>query len=184
MYVIYRLRAANNFSFLKRQSPAKSLVRSDKAKLWSDSILDALRVSITTGQARDWQVDWSITIVYSLPRCYFVGPTIGHCRVPPGLCFKTRVGAQPLIWKSSFTLMQIKLIFTRKVVYLALFWTWGFLELVSGLFTYAHGRFYSSAKWSTGITFVWTSSPTTVKISSDMLFPALYRLQSMCALIG
>ena len=23
---------------------------------------------------------------------------IGHFRVPPGLCFKTRVGAQPLIW--------------------------------------------------------------------------------------
>ena len=25
---------------------------------------------------------------------------IGHFRVPPGLCFKTKVGAQPLIWKS------------------------------------------------------------------------------------
>ena len=24
---------------------------------------------------------------------------IGHFRVPPGLCFKTKVGAQPLIWK-------------------------------------------------------------------------------------
>ena len=24
---------------------------------------------------------------------------IGHFRVPPGLCIKTRVGAQPLIWK-------------------------------------------------------------------------------------
>ena len=41
--------------------------------------------------------------------------TIGHFRVPPGLCFKTRVGAQPLMWKSFFILMQIKLIFTRKV---------------------------------------------------------------------
>ena len=38
-----------------------------------------------------------------------------------GLCFKTRVGAQPLIWKSFFILMQIKLIFTRKVVHLASF---------------------------------------------------------------
>ena len=46
---------------------------------------------------------------------------IGHFRVPPGLCFKTRVGAQPLIWKSFFILMQIKLIFTRKVVHLASF---------------------------------------------------------------
>ena len=28
---------------------------------------------------------------------YKVQPVIGHFRVPPGLCFKTRVGAQPLI---------------------------------------------------------------------------------------
>ena len=27
---------------------------------------------------------------------------IGHLRVPQGLCLKTRVGAQPLIWKSVF----------------------------------------------------------------------------------
>ena len=46
---------------------------------------------------------------------------MGHFRVPPGLCFKTRVGAQPLIWKSFFILMQIKLILTRKVVHLASF---------------------------------------------------------------
>ena len=59
--------------------------------------------------------------------------TIGHIRVPPGLCFKTRVGAQPLIWKWFFILMQIKLIFTKKVVHLASFWNWGFLELGSGL---------------------------------------------------
>ena len=58
---------------------------------------------------------------------------IGHFRVPPGLCFKTRVGAQPLIRKSFFILMQIKLIFTRKVVHLTSFWKWGFLELGSGL---------------------------------------------------
>ena len=44
------------------------------------------------------------------------GFAIGHFRVPPGLCFITRVGAQPFIWKSFFILMQIKLIFTRKVV--------------------------------------------------------------------
>ena len=55
-------------------------------------------------------------------------------RVPPGLCFKARVGAQPLIWKSFFILMQIKLIFRRKVVHLASFWKWGFLELGNGLF--------------------------------------------------
>ena len=59
---------------------------------------------------------------------------IGHFPVPPGLCFRTRIGAQPLIWKSFFILMQIKLIFTGKVVRLASFWKWGFLELASGLF--------------------------------------------------
>ena len=59
----------------------------------------------------------------------------GHFRVPLGLCFKTRVGAQPLIWKSFFILMQIKLIFTWKVVHLASFRKWGFLELESGLLT-------------------------------------------------
>ena len=38
------------------------------------------------------------------PRCT-AGPNIvaiGHFRVPSGLCFKRRVGAQPLIWKSLF----------------------------------------------------------------------------------
>ena len=54
---------------------------------------------------------------------------IGHFRVSQDLCFKTRVGAQSLIWKSFFILMQIKLIFTRKVVHLASLWKWGFLEL-------------------------------------------------------
>ena len=51
--------------------------------------------------------------------------TIGHFRVPPVLCIKTRLSAQPLIWKWFFILMQIKLIFTRKVVHLASFWRWG-----------------------------------------------------------
>ena len=58
---------------------------------------------------------------------------IGHFRVPPGLCIKTRSSAQPLIRKWFFILMQIKLIFTRKVLQLASFWKWGFMELGSGL---------------------------------------------------
>ena len=64
--------------------------------------------------------------------------TVGHFRVPPALCFKTRVVAQPLMWKSFFILMQIKLIFTRKVVHLASFWKWGFLELGSDLLQSVH----------------------------------------------
>ena len=47
--------------------------------------------------------------------------SIGHFRVPPSLFFKTKVAAQPLIWKSFFILMEIKHIFTRKVVHLASF---------------------------------------------------------------
>ena len=57
---------------------------------------------------------------------------IGHFRVPPGLnSIKTRLNAWPLIWKWFFILMQIKPIFTRKVVH---FWKWGILELGSDLF--------------------------------------------------
>ena len=40
---------------------------------------------------------------------------IGHFRVPPGLCIKTKLSAQPLIWKWFFILMQLKLIFTRRL---------------------------------------------------------------------
>ena len=43
------------------------------------------------------------------------------------------LSTQPLIWKWFFILLQIKLIFTRKVLHLASFWNWGFLELGSGL---------------------------------------------------
>ena len=45
----------------------------------------------------------------------------GHFRVPPGLRFKTRVGAQPLIRKSFFILMQIKLIYAPSLI-LKTFW--------------------------------------------------------------
>ena len=78
-------------------------------------------------------------------------PSIGHFRVPPGLCIKTRLSAQPLIWKWFFILMQIKLIFTRKDVHLVSFWKWGFLELGSGLlyiacFEGVYGRYCKKVK--------------------------------------
>ena len=81
------------------------------------------------------------------PAPSWLASSLGHFRVPLGLCFKTRVSAQPLIWKSFFILMQIKLIFTRKVVHLASFWKWGFLELGSGLLISAMHR-YQSGKGS------------------------------------
>ena len=67
------------------------------------------------------------------PRFKNLNLLICHFRVSPGLCIKTRLSAQPLIWKRFFILMQIKLIFTRKVAHLASFWKWGFLEFGSGL---------------------------------------------------
>ena len=53
----------------------------------------------------------------------------GHFRVVSSFCFKARLSAKPLIRKLFFTLVQIKLIFTRKsrkVLHLASFWKWGF----------------------------------------------------------
>ena len=54
---------------------------------------------------------------------------IGYFRVAPSLCFKAKLGAKPLIWKWRFILMQIKLIFTRKVLHLASFRKWEILAL-------------------------------------------------------
>ena len=51
----------------------------------------------------------------------------------PGPLFQNEGRCSAFDMKSFFTLMQIKLIFTRKVVHLASFWKWGFLELRSGL---------------------------------------------------
>ena len=42
-------------------------------------------------------------------------PSVGHFRVPSGLCIKTRFSAQPLIWKCFSILLQIKLIFTKRL---------------------------------------------------------------------
>ena len=52
----------------------------------------------------------------------------GHFRVPLHLCTKT---IEVKCW--FFILMQIKLIFTRKLVHLASFWKWRFSELRGGL---------------------------------------------------
>ena len=63
----------------------------------------------------------------------YVTVSIGHFWVPPGFCIKTRLGAQPFIWKWFFILMQIKLISTRKVEHLTSFWYRGPGELGNGL---------------------------------------------------
>ena len=51
-----------------------------------------------------------IGVPFSLQLLWTKDLVIGHFQVPLGLCFKTRVGACPLIWKSFFILMEIKLI--------------------------------------------------------------------------
>ena len=66
----------------------------------------------------------------------------GHFRVPPGLRIKTRLSAQPLMWRWFLILMQIKLTFTRKVVDLAS------LKV----------RAYGTRKWSITLDKVWKKS--------------------------
>ena len=58
---------------------------------------------------------------------------IGYVRVPTGLCISLWYG------NDFFFPMQIKLFFTRKVVHLASFWKWAFLELRSGLLWCSRG---------------------------------------------
>ena len=67
----------------------------------------------------------------------------GHFRVSLGLCIKTMLSAQPLIWKWFFIVMQIKLNFTRKAVHLASYWKWGILGLGNGLLS-IKPRFFST----------------------------------------
>ena len=50
---------------------------------------------------------------------------IDYFRVAPNLCFKTRLSGKPMIWKYFFILMEMKLVITRKALYLALFWKLG-----------------------------------------------------------
>ena len=54
-------------------------------------------------------------------------------RVALNLCFKASLSANLLIWTAFFILVQIKLIFTRKVLHLASSWKREFLELRNGL---------------------------------------------------
>ena len=76
-----------------------------------------------------------------------------HFRVPPGLCIKMRLSAQPLIWKWCFILMQIKLIFTRKVCTWPHFEIEGFWNWEGAYFFKVHTQkgfiFHSSILYST-----------------------------------
>ena len=110
--------------------------------------------------------------------------SIGHFRVSPGLCIKTRLGAQPLIWKWFFILMQIKLLSTRKVEHLTSFWYRGPGELGNGLFGSLHRwlslfsskqckikQFLESVFWYPGIIKVSVSINSHSRRLSWQLFP-------------
>ena len=120
------------------------------------------------GSSLGWFPHFTVAMETSLQPMSFGTPLtfkvpIVHFWVPQGLCFKTRVGAQPLIWKSFFILMQIKLIFTRKVVHLASFWKWGFLELGSS-------RFSSSSICDEFNCIFWALKTVTFEISTVWIF--------------
>ena len=57
----------------------------------------------------------------------------GHFRVPSGLCIKTRLGAQPFLWKWVLFAWEWKIIFISKVEHLTSFWYRGPRELGNGL---------------------------------------------------
>ena len=63
----------------------------------------------------------TVLVIHSLILLSSGASLIRHFRVPPSLCIKRRLSAQPLIWKWFFILIQINLIFTRKAVLLASF---------------------------------------------------------------
>ena len=97
------------------------------SKIWLNLIFAALSLTFIRGQE-------------AFP-LFHAARVIGHFRVPLGLCIKTMLGAQPLIWKWFFILMQIKLISTRKVEHLSSFWYRGPGELGNGLLSdYLEGK--------------------------------------------
>ena len=66
---------------------------------------------------------------------------MGHFRVPPGLCIKTRLSAQPLIWKCFFIHHAKKTHFQMKGCALGLMLNVRVVELGSGLlFVFCNGH--------------------------------------------
>ena len=72
------------------------------------------------------------SLIHRLSKTYAVA--IVHFRVPPGLCIKTRLGAQLFLWKWVLFAWEWKIISISKVEHLTLFWYRGPGELGNGLF--------------------------------------------------
>ena len=64
--------------------------------------------------------------------------TIDHFRVPPRLCFKTRLGAQPSSWKWVLFAREWKMISISQAEHLTSFWNRGLGELGNGLLNEWH----------------------------------------------
>ena len=62
-----------------------------------------------------------------------VKQSIGHFRVPKTLSLKTRLSANPFLWKWVLFPWKLKLVFTSMVFYLATIWNRGTGELGNGL---------------------------------------------------
>ena len=98
-------------------------------------------------------------------------------RVPPSLSIKTRLSAWPLIRKWFFIVVEINLIFTRKVVLLGLFWKWGFLELESGLLKrrrlvfFFTNRIKKTLPWSTLLFYLCLIPKKTSSFTENSLGP-------------
>ena len=109
---------------------------------------------------KSWKSSWKLT------RSSFLSFFKWHVnnrsfQTTPDLGIKTRLSAQPLIWKWFFILLHIKLIFTRKAVHLASFWKRGFLELGIAYWclTSTVGSIFGS-RWTTRMWFLSNQSFT------------------------
>ena len=74
-------------------------------KIWLKSSVKINHLS------RNHELELVATDLFTLWRCINLNRPFPSS---PGLCFKTIVGVQPLIWKSFFISTQIKLIFRKK----------------------------------------------------------------------
>ena len=74
---------------------------------------------------------WYYSFAYPFP-----GPSSSQLAIlkSPKTLFQSEANRKAIDMKMIFILMQIKLTFTKKVLHLASFWKWEFLELVIGLF--------------------------------------------------
>ena len=90
---------------VKAQTYCMFLEKKTILKIWLKSSVKINHLS------RNHELELVATDLFTLWRCVNLNRPFPSS---PGLCFKTTVGVQPLIWKSFFISTQIKLIFRKK----------------------------------------------------------------------